>query len=100
MVTQGSDIKMVFNIADTNEGIYDLVDASVSVRIIKPSKSIDEIFCTIIDESSAKAEVYLDKTNLNECGNYLFQLVVRKGNSVNKSPLNGFYVGGSVGDLV
>ena len=41
-----------------------------------------------------------DKTTLNEYGNYLFQVIVRKGNSTNKSPLNGFYVGESIGELV
>lgn len=100
MVTQGSDIKMVFNIADTNEGIYDLVDASVSIRIIKPSKEIDEIYCNITNEIEAQAEAYVDKSTLNESGNYLFQLIVRKGNSINKSEMQGFYVGRSIGDLL
>lgn len=100
MVTQGSDIKMVFNIADTNNGIYDLIGASVSVRIVKPSEAIDEIYCKITDEENAQAEVYIDKTTLDEYGNYLFQIVVRKDNFVNKSPVKGFYVGKSVGDLV
>lgn len=100
MVTQGSDIKLVFNIADTNDGIYDLVDATVSVRITKPSNQIDEIYCIITDEANAKVEAYLDKSTLNEYGNYSFQLVVRKGNSVNLSPLNGFYVGQSIGALI
>ena len=57
MVTQGSDIKMVFNIADTNNGVYDLEDAVVLVKIIKPSEEIDEIYCTITNKEEAIEEV-------------------------------------------
>ena len=100
MVTQGSDIRLVFNIADTNNGVYDLEDAVVLVKIIKPSGEIDDIYCTITNKEEAIAEVEIDKTTLNESGNYLFQVIVRKGDSTNKSPLNGFYVGESIGELV
>ena len=100
MIVQGSDVNLVFNIADINSGgIYDIVDATVSAMITKPSGEIKEIFCTILDSTNAKVEAYIDKKVLNEYGNYSFQLVVRKATATIISPMNGFYVGQNIGVL-
>jgi hypothetical protein len=98
MITKGSDIKLVFNISDAiTSDRYDLEDATVLLKIAKPSKRVDDIYCKIIDIDNATVEANIAANILNESGVYDFNLIVtKKDGSVHKSNLNGFYVGDTI----
>ena len=98
MITKGSDAKLVFNISDavTND-VYDLEEATILLKIAKPSKRIDDIYCKIIDIDNATVEAIIPSHIMNESGIYDFNLIVtKKDGSVHKSALNGFYVGDTI----
>ena len=98
MITKGSDAKLVFNISDavTND-VYDLEEATILLKISKPSKRVDDIYCKIIDIDNATVQANIPANILNESGIYDFNLIVnKKDGSVHKSTLNGFYVADTI----
>lgn len=98
MITKGSDAKLVFNISDAiTNSVYDLEDAVILLKMAKPSKRIEDIYCKIIDINNATVQANIPSHILNESGVYDFNLIVtKKDGSVHKSSLNGFYVGDSI----